>query len=97
MLTAARQAWPSAPSPILQQSKHPRGAAPPNLYQTTSDLLTLTTIVTVSNRVNTDGAASLKRREPSMFSAFKETTLLVEVARGIADDRETAVRTITPT
>ncbi len=48
------------------------------------------------NQKDTDETASWKRRERPWF-ALLEFALLVEVPRGIADERDSADRTITPT
>ncbi len=48
------------------------------------------------NQKNTDETASWKRRD-SPWSALLEFALLVEVPRGIADERDSADRTFTPT
>ncbi len=49
------------------------------------------------NQEDTARTASLKRREPTVICSFRKSALLVEVPRGIAADRDTAVRTVTPT
>ncbi len=43
------------------------------------------------------GTASLKRHKPTVICSFRKSALLVEVPRGIAADRDTAVHTVTPT
>ncbi len=48
------------------------------------------------NQKDTDETASWKRRERPWF-ALLEFALLVEVPRGIADERDSADRTVTPT
>ncbi len=55
-----------------------------------------TTIVSVINQKDTDETASWKRRDRPWF-ALLEFALSVEVLRGIADERDSADRTVTPT
>ncbi len=43
------------------------------------------------NQEDTDRTASLKRCEPSVICSFRKYALLVEVPRGNAADRDTAV------
>ncbi len=49
------------------------------------------------NQEDTAGTVSLKRREPTVICSFRKSALLVEVPRGIAADRDTAVHTMMPT
>ncbi len=49
------------------------------------------------NQEDTAGTASLKRCEPTVICSFWKSALLVEVPRGIAADRDTAVRTVAQT
>ncbi len=58
---------------------------------------TLKTMIVAVDQEDTAGTASLNRCEPTAICSFRKSALLVQVPKGVAADRDTAVRTITPT
>ncbi len=91
MLRLSGQAWPSALGPVRRWRQHPRGAAPPHLYPhrtwTRPPMLRSTSYLQLAHRMK----CWMK------WFALLEFALSVEVPRGIADERDSADRTVTPT